>query len=190
MNFGGENLLSLNLSGQRDITLSDVGLDGDIDIIASSNPDSKLVWFENQGGGSFSLEIEIATVFDAWDIMSLDMADLDGDGHEDILAASDLDEKIVWYNYQSPVTIRDVDGVSGFSVYPNPTDGILYIENIDGLILAEQISVFNPTGQRIVTSVAQAQNGLSIHLSDFATRVYTIRLLNDTENRTAWVVVK
>lgn len=74
----------------------DLDGDGDLDVVSGSSSFSSVVWHENiDGQGQFGtpndVSMELATV------NSVFAADLDGDGDSDILAASGLDRKIVWF---------------------------------------------------------------------------------------------
>ncbi len=77
---------------------ADLDGDGDLDVLSAlEGPDtgSKVVWYQNSGGGSFSgarvISDEVAGANDAH------AADLDGDGDLDVVSASYFDDRIAWY---------------------------------------------------------------------------------------------
>ena len=72
---------------------------------AGSSGDDTIAWYENTDGlGSFGPEQVItATADGAWSVFA---ADVDGDGDLDVLSASQLDDKIAWY--------ENTDGLGSF----------------------------------------------------------------------------
>jgi predicted RNA methylase len=80
----------------------DLDGDGDADVLSASYNDDKIAWYENQGsagfGQVFGAQQVITTAADG--ARSVYAVDLDGDGDADVLSASDLDNKIAWYENQ------------------------------------------------------------------------------------------
>jgi len=79
----------------RSAYASDLDGDGDIDVLSASENDDTVAWYENDGGGRFSIQKTITT--DAHRAQSVRTADIDGDGDMDVLSASKFDNKIAWY---------------------------------------------------------------------------------------------
>lgn len=79
---GGEQL--------KAIKLSDINRDGLIDVVALADGQSRILWIENKGGSEFESALEILPDSD-YDlpIHDFDIGDLDGDGDEDIILATD-----------------------------------------------------------------------------------------------------
>jgi hypothetical protein len=103
-NLGGGNFafnppISTTAENPRGIFATDLDNDGDKDVLSAfkgaTNADSKIVWYENLGGGSFGTVQIITTLVDfAEDVYAVD---LDGDGDQDVISASVDDNKIAWY---------------------------------------------------------------------------------------------
>jgi hypothetical protein len=72
------------------IKLSDINSDGLIDVVALADGQSRTLWIENKGGSEFESALEILPHSD-YDlpIHDFDIGDLDGDGDEDIILATD-----------------------------------------------------------------------------------------------------
>lgn len=72
------------------IKLSDINSDGLIDVVALADGQSRILWIENKGGSEFESALEILPHSD-YDlpIHDFDIGDLDGDGDEDIILATD-----------------------------------------------------------------------------------------------------
>ena len=99
------NVIDDNLFRAQTVFPADIDGDGDIDVIATSTTDSKVVWYNNLDGlGSFSSEIIITT--EVMGVASLQIVDVDGDTDLDIVAVSDTDGEIVW--------LENLDGQANF----------------------------------------------------------------------------
>ena len=132
---------------------ADVDNDGDMDILAASEGDNNLAWYENfDGKGRFGEQNVISTSADG--AQSIFAADVDGDGDVDVLSASSYDDKVAWYENtdgngsfgEQNVISSEVDGA--ISVFAADLDGdgdidVLYAsrdrhgtiswrENVDG----------------------------------------------------------
>jgi FG-GAP-like repeat len=83
-------------NGPITVWAADVDRDGDPDVLAASQIDDSVRWFENAAGdGSLWTVHTIAT--DADGAQSVHAADVDRDGDTDVLSASSLDDTIAWY---------------------------------------------------------------------------------------------
>ena len=70
--------------------------DGDLDVIASSYSDGKVVWFENvDGQGNFGPKQTISATSPK--SLSVDAGDIDGDGDIDVVASSSQLDQITWF---------------------------------------------------------------------------------------------
>ena len=78
------------------VDVADLDGDGDLDILSASLGDDKIAWYENtDGAGTFGSQRVITMQADG--AFCLGAADLDGDGDQDVLSASQFDGKIAWY---------------------------------------------------------------------------------------------
>lgn len=87
----------------------DIDTDGDLDLVIGSNFNTRVPWtnaplrvLENDGSGYFK---EISYQFDGFDafgiVNDLKVADLDGDGRQDLVIAADWQEPMVLYNTEN-----------------------------------------------------------------------------------------
>ncbi|MGD8778052.1 MAG: FG-GAP-like repeat-containing protein [Ignavibacteria bacterium] len=98
-NFGEQQIITTNVDGLWSIYTSDLDNDSDIDILSLSKYDDKVAWYENTDGkGTFSSQKVISTSADAVGGANTIFAiDLDCDGRNDVLSATQDDDKIAWY---------------------------------------------------------------------------------------------
>ena len=126
--------------------------DNDLDVVSASRDDDKIAWYENlDGSGLFGTQQIISSA--ALRAFAVYAADLDGDGDQDIVSASELDDKIAWYenldgngtfstqqiistevNSAHDVHAGDLDGDGDFDIIAasSADDAIVWFENVDG----------------------------------------------------------
>ena len=151
--FGQLQIITSNLAGDSSIYTADIDNDGDIDVLSASEFDDKIAWYENIDGlGTFGMQQIISTNADY--ARSVYAADVDNDGDIDVLSASQIDDKIAWYENTDGLGTFGVEQIistnlSGAnSVYASDLDNdgdidvlsasqfddkIVWYENIDGL---------------------------------------------------------
>ena len=137
------------------ILLEDLDGDGDLDLLTASMFDNEIAWYENiDGMGSFGPKISIDS--DIQYVQAIYVADLDGDGYNDILCGSSDTSgdngKVSWYrndgqgNFELAEIIAS-NGVAPMIVHASDIDndgdidvlaagfsrtGIAIFENLDG----------------------------------------------------------
>ncbi len=133
-NFGVEHEIVTGYLVAQSVVSADLDGDSDYDAVIGYSEfghpweDNLLAWFENQDGmGNFG-EMQVITE-DADSVMSVYIADLDGDGDNDIMSASMNDDKIAWY--------ENTDGLGDFSqelIITSVADSAIsvYSADIDG----------------------------------------------------------
>ena len=128
----------------------DIDGDEDIDILSGSPAHNELALYTNiDGNGNFGEKQVISSNLEL--IRSIYALDLDIDGDVDILTASE--HKISWFKNQTPLSVAN-NSIGSFSLYPNPTTGIINIKNEAALEIMS-IQVFNLLGNRVLTDKEQ-----------------------------------
>ena len=103
--FGWQRTISTAADGAISVFACDVDGDGDADVLSASVHDDKVAWYENTDGrGSFGPQRAISASTNG--AHSVFAADVDGDGDADALAASNLADRIVWF--------ENTDGLGSF----------------------------------------------------------------------------
>ncbi|MDZ7668705.1 MAG: FG-GAP-like repeat-containing protein [Gammaproteobacteria bacterium] len=83
----------------------DLDGDGDLDIVAGSRGEARVLWFENLGGLRFAehaIDLENAPESLAVTGFNMDYADLDGDGRRDIVTTAWLDAILLLHQPERP----------------------------------------------------------------------------------------
>lgn len=161
-----------DVSGPYKLIAADIDGDNDQDLFATSTNGDKVVWFKNTDGlGNFSEPIIINSTMDY--PMDLAIADIDNDGDLDLVAISNYDHKIAWFEntdglgsfgplrlagsftYVQTVDAKDIDGDGDIDIIAGGNYKISWLENVDG------IGTFAP--EKIISEIAYTE---SIEVSD------------------------
>ena len=154
--------------------------DGDNDILLWNSNANLVAWKKNEDGhGTFGLKQTVTTEVDF--PRDAKAADFNGDGWLDVASASIADNKLAWYK-NNTLGISENE-IANYQIYPNPTNGILYIESKQPI---SQISVFNLLGQ----SIEKKQNTNQIDLSKTEAGVYLLKFEDANGNSQTHKIVK
>jgi hypothetical protein len=94
--FGPESVITLDVSFPTSVQSADVDDDGDLDLLATSGGDDRVIWYENQNGdGDFDQGRLVSDAVDG--AFSAQASDIDGDGDLDVVAAGILGSEIFWF---------------------------------------------------------------------------------------------
>jgi hypothetical protein len=84
-------------SNARSLFAADMDGDGDLDVVSASFDNDTVAWYENDGTPGVGVWTEHVISTSANGVWTVYAADVDGDGDLDVLSASQLDDKIAWY---------------------------------------------------------------------------------------------
>jgi len=106
-NFSPEIIITTSCSGANDVICKDLDGDGDLDVLSASDHDPNIAWYENTDGlGTFGAQQTISNYADG--AKTVFSTDLDGDGDNDVVSASETIGEISWQ--------ENLDGLGSFSV--------------------------------------------------------------------------
>lgn len=94
--FSAEHIINTRHSAMSSICSADIDNDGDLDIVASSQNDDKVAWYENLGNGTIDTAQHIISTV-ANGVHWIYAFDVDNDFDVDILTAGWVSNKICWY---------------------------------------------------------------------------------------------
>jgi len=124
----GRNVTSAIDSGEA-MTVADLDGDGDIDVVSASTDDSRIAWYEN---GTFRSSATYEAPFlvsgTATGVERVRVADLDGDGDRDVIAALEESGTVVWYENEGGGVFADEQFVA--ASFPGARD--LNVADLDG----------------------------------------------------------
>jgi hypothetical protein len=174
-NFGLENLITSIVDFPLGLYSADVDNDGDMDILATSVNDNKIVWYENVDGiGNFGPQNTIMA--DAGGANFVIASDLDNDGDMDVIASLNSANEIRWFK-NTLILGTNESATLNFSIYPNPTSNTL---NITVEKTIQQIELYNNLGQLVTKNIEILNDGNSeLDISKLATGVYFVKIKTD-----------
>lgn len=173
-NFGQKNIITNTLEEAWTIFVCDLDNDGDIDVLATSVEafGGEIVWFENLDGmGSFGPKNTIGTEHQF--PRSVIAADIDNDGDMDVIASSQNDDKIAWYENLTILGVEESQ-IDPIKIYPNPTDGLLYIDANNKSIIGA--TVFDILGKKVLQQTGNIQQ---VDISTLESGMYFLRIATD-----------
>lgn len=147
-NFGPKKIITDSLYNAWTVYVADLDNDGDMDVLATSVETfgGEIVWFENLDGlGNFSEKKIIST--EVQSPRSVIAADLDNDGDLEVISASQNDNKIAWYENYTILNVADNE-LNSIKIYPNPTDGIVFISSNNETIT--QVLIVDVLGKTVL----------------------------------------
>jgi len=126
----------VSASGDRAISVyaADMDADGDLDIVSTFSGDDKITWYENDGAANPSFTEGIIGN-SANGAHSIFVADIDNDGDLDVIAGSENDDKIAWYENGSPIS------TAGRSITFNGTGDYIEVADNDALDLTNNFTI-------------------------------------------------
>jgi hypothetical protein len=89
-------VISNDAMESQGVYVVDLDGDDDLDVISASAADDKIAWYESDGAVPPSF-VERVISLQADEAQTVFAADVDGDGHLDVLSASIGDDKVAWY---------------------------------------------------------------------------------------------
>ncbi|MFC2119171.1 T9SS type A sorting domain-containing protein, partial [Bacteroidota bacterium] len=178
-NFSDQIIITNSAINALSVYACDIDGDGDNDVLSASGEDNKIALYINTDGiGNFADQYVISTSVDR--PFCVYACDIDGDGDNDVLSASENDDKIAWYEnidgrgHFGPQQIISVEADGAEVVYACDIDNdgdndvlsacywgnkIALYENIDGKGNFSEEIVISNTAYGIFSVYAADLNG-------------------------------
>ncbi len=176
-NFGSQMVISDDPIDVWSIYSTDIDQDGDNDVIVTRGGafDGEVVWFENLDGmGLFGSKNIIGTEHQF--PRSVLAADIDNDGDMDVIASSQNDDKIAWYENMTIIGIEE-NQLTNLNIYPNPTKGLVFINSKTETIIS--ITVFDILGKKVLQIGGNIQQ---FDISTLQSGMYFLQITADDRN--------
>lgn len=147
----------------------DIDNDMDSDILSVNYASDIIYWREYEEiSGTFGTIKLISDQVNG--ILRAQAADINGDGHLDVVSVSQDDDKIAWYE-NSGLGISE-NSLKQVKLTPNPTNGIIQVTSEAEI---RGIEVYDLLGARILS----LKNTTQIDLSHNASGVYVVKILGE-----------
>lgn len=187
--FGPRQIITLGALNGRSIFCADLDNDGDSDLLFGSTTspiieNSEVAWCENLDGlGTFGPKQVIGNELQFTN--EVYAADIDNDGDLDVFATSQNNDKIVWYENLTILSVSE-KALQNIKIYPNPVQTTLFIENTSDIPLS-MVRILDAKGQ----TVLQKEGAVTtLDISQLATGLYVVQLENSQGEKKTEKLVK
>ncbi|AFL81939.1 hypothetical protein Aeqsu_2482 [Aequorivita sublithincola DSM 14238] len=178
--FVNEHIITSSAEGATDVFAKDLDNDGDIDIICAAARGNEIIYYLNDGTGNFNFQQTLVSNFRSASSVMAD--DFNNDGKIDILASAYAADEIIWFENRGPLSIEENEK-NLFTLYPNPTDGLLNIKSITKIA---EITIHNNLGQLLFTSEKTNQ----VDISTLNEGIYFVKIKDENGQTETKKVVK
>jgi hypothetical protein len=110
-NFGSEIIISASLDGAVNVIVADLNGDNRQDVVCAASRGDKVVWFQNDGSASFPTGEQLISDAISYP-RNIFASDLDNDGDQDVLCASEGDTKISWFTNNGTGSFGSINVIS------------------------------------------------------------------------------
>lgn len=183
--FGKESIISTSADGAQAVFASDLNGDGFVDVLSASNNDHTIAWYQNDGGANgLCPSWTYRRISDsAMGATVIHVEDLNGDGHQDVIAALASGDAVMWYENSggtvptwTPYAI-DVNADGAISVYAEDFDLDGDYDVVAALFEEDKIVWYENSGGPILTWTRHVIDSNA----DGAISVYALDLDFDTD---------
>lgn len=101
------------------------------------------------------------------------------------VTAEDATEKVYTVVFEKTVGLGEISGLTTARVYPNPSNGVVNIDQID----ADYVQVFNAEGEQI-KQLTPSSNVVKVNLVNHPAGVYTLRMIKGNQVHSMKLILK
>ncbi|WP_179334762.1 T9SS type A sorting domain-containing protein [Winogradskyella costae] len=174
-----ETTFTTTLNNPAMAQFRDLDNDGLNDIVlgnGASGAGNDLVWFKNNGSGSFDAEDIIDDTQSQAFVLAIE--DYDNDGDLDIATSAYNQDALNYFeNEKIVLSISDAQ-FQNLTIYPNPTKDFLTFK---GLTTNSNVSVFDILGKQVL--VKDLINGQTLNVSELESGIYTLKINNQVTSK-------
>lgn len=175
--FGPQRIVTNEALSCTSIFCVDLDNDGDIDVVfgstfSSNEENSEVAWCENlDGSGNFGAKQVIGNTLQL--TRAVYAADIDGDTDMDVFAASQNNNKVVWYENLTVLGVTD-NSLVDIKVYPNPSSDKIFIDSTNKFI--DQVVIYDILGKQLFS---KHENVKEVDISHLQNGMYFLRIATD-----------
>jgi hypothetical protein len=162
--------------GAISVSAADLDSDGRTDVVSANREEGKIAWYKNGGGSPVTWTAYIISA-SALGAHSVYAADVDSDGRVDVLSASYLDDKVMWFKNggSSPVVwtpyVVTTTADAPHTVHAADIDGDGRLDVLSASALDDKIAWYRNGGGSPVTwtpftITLEADFAFSVHAAD------------------------
>ncbi|MFC2149919.1 FG-GAP-like repeat-containing protein [Calditrichota bacterium] len=146
--------LSTNFTGATAVYASDFDGDGLPDVVATSRTKNDLLWWSNDGDGTYTQNtINLNLAGASW----CHAEDVDGDGDYDVIATAMTDDDVVWYanNGSGSFSLNTIDANfnGAYSVFATDVTGDGNCDIVACAVLADSVVLYENNGSESFTKI-------------------------------------
>ncbi|APY07271.1 hypothetical protein BWZ20_02675 [Winogradskyella sp. J14-2] len=168
-----ETIFTTSIANPSVAQFSDMDADGLKDIVLSSGSSGSgndLVWFKNNGGGSFGTEIIIDNTQSQAFVYAI--SDFDNDGDNDIASCAFNEDALNYFENELESLVIPTRINTPFKIFPNPTKDNLFFDGLENKTIT--ISISDVLGKTILSKSQNPNHTLDV--SGLANGIYTITI--------------
>ena len=163
------------------IHIVDFNCDGNNEIVVGHHGWHSITIFEKSIAGEYDSYVWYPSLYYSTPF-SMAVGDINNDSLPDVIAVGNNGEINILYNTSKLLSIDEIDGElksSHITIYPNPTNAQLRIENYGLLLQTEDYSIFNVMGQIILQGKLQGKT-TNINVETLANGMYYLKIAEQT----------
>lgn len=154
-------------------------------IMFAGSASGNIFKFENIDGnlsGAFSrVDTSFLSIYEGIN-SSITMADINGSGYLDMIVGNQAGGVAFFKGAEAIISVKDLNQVSAVSVYPNPSNGNVYIDVANNSLKNASIEVFDLMGKSQLKKMVNTAR-MQLNLQYLPQGIYLLKFANDKGNK-------
>lgn len=154
-------------------------------IMFAGSASGNIFKFENIDGnlsGTFSrVDTSFLSIYEGIN-SSITMVDINGSGYLDMIVGNQAGGVAFFKGAEAIISVKDLNQVSAVSVYPNPSNGNVYIDVANNSLKNASIEVFDLMGKSQLKKMVNTAR-MQLNLQYLPQGIYLLKFANDKGNK-------